>query len=326
MNARKAIETARSIAAPRTLSSQTSLLLCSGVGPNAKDSKNHREGQVYAFVPVFPHGGKHEGGYKPQERSHVGAHGVESTALRSPLVRIGACQPPEIIGDIDGSIACIAAFAGERSDVDLLLFPECFLQGYRVEPRHLRDNAIDLASPAFQDVLARLSGVQPTLVFGLIEQVGTKYYNTAFVVSRAVLECSYRKTHLTTGERLFEPGRDYRTFEVGGIGCGINICYDTNFTAAARAVASQGARVLLVPSQNMMRREDAEVWKHNHNAVRAERVRETGLWLASADVTGARDDTHVAYGPTSIMNPDTDVIAQVPLMAVGMVVATINCW
>ena len=240
-----------------------------------------------------------------------------------PNIAIGVCQPPEILGDIDRSIAWIEAFAAERDDVDLLLFPECFLQGYLVEPKHLCDNAIDLASSAFRDVLARLSGVRPTLVFGVIEQVGTKYFNTAVVVRSGVLECSYRKTHLTAGEHLFEPGTDYQTFDVSGIRCGINICYDTNFPAAARAVASQGARVLLVPSQNMMKREAAEEWKLKHNAIRAERVRETGLWLASADVTGARHDTRVAYGPTSIMNPDTDVIAQVPLMTVGMVVATI---
>ena len=225
-------------------------------------------------------------------------------------MRIGACQPPEILGDVDRSIACIEGFATERDDLDLVLFPECFLQGYLVEPAHLRDNAIDLASRAFQDVLIRLSTIQPTLVFGVIERAGANYFNTAVVVRGGVLECSYRKTHLTAGVR--------------GVRCGINICYDTNFTAAAGAVASQGARVLLVPSQNMMKREAADEWKLRHNAIRAERVRETGLWLASADVTGARDDTRVAYGPTSIMNPDADVVAQVPLMTIGMAVATID--
>ena len=239
-------------------------------------------------------------------------------------MRIGACQTPEILGDVDRSIACIEAFATERDDLDLLLFPECFLQGYLVEPAHLRDNAIDLASRAFQDVLNRLSTIQPTLVFGVIERAGANYFNTAVVVRRGVLECSYRKTHLTAGECLFEPGSDYQTFDVSGVRCGINICYDTNFTDAACAVASQGARVLLVPSQNMMKREAADEWKLRHNAIRAERVRETGLWLASADVTGSRDDTRIAYGPTSIMNPAADVVAQVPLMTIGMAVATID--
>ena len=73
-----------------------------------------------------------------------------------------------------------------------------------------------------------------------------------------------------------------------------------------------------------MKRQDARTWKCRHNAIRAERVRETGMWLVSADVTGARDASRLGYGPTSIMNPHADVVAQVPTMAVGMVVAGID--
>jgi len=74
----------------------------------------------------------------------------------------------------------------------------------------------------------------------------------------------------------------------------------------------------------MMKREAAESWKERHNAIRAERVRETGMWLVSADVTGARDETRIGNGPTSIMNPRAEVVAQVPLMTVGMVTADIH--
>ena len=183
------------------------------------------------------------------------------------------------------------------SGVDLLLFPECFLQGYLVESEHLSRYALDLTATAFQQILHRLSPIRPTLVFGVIEQSGAAYFNTAVVVRHGVLE---------------------------GVTCGINICYDTNFPEAAKAVAEQGARVLLVPSQNMMRRQAAEAWKCRHNAIRAERVRETGMWLVSADVTGARDGSRIGYGPTGVMNPQADVIAQVPIMTVGMVVAEIR--
>jgi hypothetical protein len=69
--------------------------------------------------------------------------------------------------------------------------------------------------------------------------------------------------------------------------------------------------------------EQAEDWKHRHNQIRAERVKETGMWLVSADVTGERGDTRVGLGPTSIMNPSAHVVAQVPLMETGMVVAEI---
>jgi predicted amidohydrolase len=242
------------------------------------------------------------------------------------VVRIGACQTPEILGDINRAVACVETFAAQchGEDLDLLLFPECFLQGYLVEQQHLRDHALDLASAAFQDVLTRLSRLQPTLVFGVIEQAGAAYFNTAVVVRQGVLQCTYRKTHLTTGERLFQPGSGCTTFDINGVRCGINICYDTNFADAAGALASGGARVLLVPSQNMMKREAAESWRTRHNQIRAERIRETGMWLVSADVTGARDDTRIGCGPTSIMNPRAELVAQVPLMTVGMVTADIQ--
>lgn len=241
-------------------------------------------------------------------------------------MRIGACQTPEILGDVEASLACLETFARQTSaqDVDLLLFPECFLQGYLVQPAHVSRYALDLTARPFQRIVERLAPIRPTLVFGVIEQSGSAYFNTAVILRRGVMEGIYRKTHLLAGERLFQPGTEYPTFDLNGLRFGINICYDTTFPAAAAAVASQGARLLLVPSQNMMPRQAAETWRFRHNLVRAERVRETGMWLASADVTGARDPNNVAYGPTSVMNPRTEVVAQVPTMAVGMAVASVD--
>jgi predicted amidohydrolase len=56
-----------------------------------------------------------------------------------------------------------------------------------------------------------------------------------------------------------------------GLRFGINICYDTQFAEAAAAVAGQDAQLLLVPAQNMMRRENAKQWKDLHHQIRAER-------------------------------------------------------
>lgn len=105
---------------------------------------------------------------------------------------------------------------------------------------------------------------------------------------------------------------------------GINICYDTRFARPASSVAAQGARLLLVPAQNMMRREAAAHWKDLHNRIRAERVRETGMWLVSADVTGERGEHRIACGPTTVMNPQAEVVARVPLMTAGIAVADIR--
>ena len=104
---------------------------------------------------------------------------------------------------------------------------------------------------------------------------------------------------------------------------GINICFDTQFAEAATALVAQGADVIICPANNMLRRERTEEWKDRHNAIRAERAKETGLWLISSDVTGERDN-RIAFGPTSIIHPDGSVVTQVPLLEIGMVVADVK--
>jgi 5-aminopentanamidase len=242
------------------------------------------------------------------------------------VVRIGACQTPEILGDVDAAVACIRGFCeqAEPEGADLLLFPECFLQGYLVIGSHVRRHALDLGSARFRSVAASLADVEPVLVVGVIERSGGRLYNSAVVLEHGQVSGVYRKTHLVPGEMIFSAGDKYPVFEVKGLRYGISICHDTRFADAAARIAGQGARVLLVPAQNMMRRQVAETWKPRHNQIRAERVRETGMWLVSADVTGERWDTHVGYGPTSVMNPSGEVVAQVPLMEAGVVIIQIK--
>ena len=41
--------------------------------------------------------------------------------------------------------------------------------------------------------------------------------------------------------------------------------------------------------------------------------------MLSSDVTGERDD-RVSYGPTALLNPQGEVVAQVPLLQPGLIV------
>jgi predicted amidohydrolase len=241
-------------------------------------------------------------------------------------LRVGACQTPEILADPDAALACIEDFArqGAEHNVDLLLFPECFLQGYLVEADHVSRHALDLGSPEFAAVLQRLEPIKPTVVVGVIETEQGRYFNTAAVITGGRLVGRYRKTRLMPGETVFDPGDSYPTFVQGAVRYGINICSDTQFPEPAAQVAAQGAQVLLVAAQNMLRRPVAEQCKNLHHSMRADRARETGMWLVSADVTGMRGDARIAYGPTSVISPQGDIVTQVPLMTTGMVVAEIG--
>jgi 5-aminopentanamidase len=240
-------------------------------------------------------------------------------------MRIGACQTPEILGDVDAALLVVQDFArqADAAAIDLLLFPECFLQGYLVT-KHVRNYALDLDSSSFGTVLSQLAPLRQMLVFGVIERAGGHYYNTAVVIAGGRLVGRYRKTFLVSGESLFTPGGSYPVFDCAGVRFGINICYDTQHPQAAAAVAAAGAQVLLVPAQNMMRRAKAFWWQDRHNEIRGRRARETGMWLASADVTGERDGTHLGLGPTGFLNPTGEMVSQVPPGVPGMVITDVS--
>lgn len=237
------------------------------------------------------------------------------------MPRIAAAQTPEFREDVDAALAYATATIADAQaqGADLLVFPEGYLQGYLTDEPLARRHALDLASPAFDAILARLPTTGPTIVMGLIEEDAGALFNTAVVIAQGQLQGRYRKTHLLGREQLFTPGTDSPVFEAAGVKFGINICYDTNFPEAARKVADTGATLLVCPANNMMKRPTAEHWRDRHNPARGDRCRETGLWLISADVTGQRDGA-IAWGPTAVLDPRGEVAAQLPLERPGLLV------
>jgi len=234
--------------------------------------------------------------------------------------KVAACQVPDIKENIDASLEWIERFAKQADDkgISLVCFPECFLQGYLTDEQSAKKYAVNLASATFKTILQRLTKYKPLIVFGLIEQDNDDLFNTAVVIKDGELFGKYRKTHLLDGERVFKAGSEYPVFQINDLTFGINICYDTQFSEAAENVAQQGATLILCPANNMMRYETAEKFKHLHHEMRIERVNETKVWLVSADVTGERNG-RISYGPTSAINPNGQVVEQVPLMETGMI-------
>jgi predicted amidohydrolase len=235
--------------------------------------------------------------------------------------RIAAAQTPEFRNDIEGALGHLVDTAEQAhaAGASLVCFPEGFLQGYLTEEWSAGAAAIDLSSSAFESVLSKLPENGPMLIFGLIEVDDGRLFNTAVVVHRRTLIGRYRKAHLLSRERCFSAGCAPTVFQVNGLRFGINICYDTNFTTAAQDIAALGASLIVCPANNMLPQKAAEKWKNLHNAIRAQRCQESGLWLISADVTGVRDGW-VSWGPTAVITPKGEVAAQLPLGLPGLLV------
>ena len=240
-------------------------------------------------------------------------------------MRVAACQVPDVRDDVPRALEivseqCAAAYA---SAADVVLFPECFLQGYFTDRASVERLAVDPGGAAFEPVRAISRRIPVVIVIGLIERTVDACHNAAVVLKDGEVIARYRKSALLPGEQgAFDPGSESPVLEIGDRRVGFNICYDLQFTELAAQVADQGGEVLLCPCNNMLRTEGAEAWKDQHNAIRADRCRESGLWLVSSDVTGERDG-RISYGPTAVIDPDGVVVDQVPLSTEGMLIADI---
>lgn len=233
---------------------------------------------------------------------------------------------PEIRNDMVRAVSLMSACAleAEWCGADLVCFPECFLQGYDIRSEHVDSAAVEIGSPAFGEALRSLRSIAPVVVFGLIERDGGLLYNSALAIQRGKVIARYRKTHLLKGEgRVFERGDGSPVFDVQGTKVGINICYDLSFSSSVENAAASGATLLACPCNNMMPRDLAEEWKTRHNEIRSRHAKEHGLWIVSSDITGQRGEW-ISYGPTAVINPSGVVVAQVPLLESGMVVAEIH--
>ena len=88
------------------------------------------------------------------------------------------------------------------------------------------------------------------IVAGVYERSGKIVYNTSVLVDRdGKLVGKYRKTHLPREEweSGITPGDEYPVFDTDFGKVGMMICWDLQFPEPARAMAAQGAEVILLP-------------------------------------------------------------------------------
>ena len=85
---------------------------------------------------------------------------------------------------------------------------------------------------------------------GILEREGPAVYNTAVLIGRdGNVAGKYRKVYIprTEMEHGITPGSDYPVFETDFGVVGLMICWDVAFADPARALASRGAEVILMP-------------------------------------------------------------------------------
>ncbi|MCX7603211.1 MAG: carbon-nitrogen hydrolase family protein [Bryobacteraceae bacterium] len=128
---------------------------------------------------------------------------------------------------------------------------------------------------------------------GIYERDGRAVYNTAVLVDReGRVAGRYRKVYLPREEveRGLTPGHAWPVFDTDFGRVGMMICYDVFFPDPARALAAQGAELILLP-----------IWGGDETLAAARAI-ENRVFLAASGYDH----------PTYIMDPDGKRVAQAP--------------
>ncbi len=142
------------------------------------------------------------------------------------------------------------------------------------------------------------------VVAGIYEREGPAIYNTAVLIDRAGnVAGKYRKVYLPREEveAGLTPGSDYPVFRTDFGTVGMMICYDVFFADPARALATKGAEVILMP-----------IWGGDETLAKARAIENSVFLIASG------------YDhPTYVMDPDGERLA-VALKPGDAAIATID--
>lgn len=243
--------------------------------------------------------------------------------MAAKTYRAAVVQTLAALGDLDENIRLLRHYTAEavRQGAKLVVFPECMNTGYLFDsPEHCRELAEPVDGRYVQAMadLAKKYGIHIASGFTELDRPAGKVYNTGLLLdARGELAVHYHKQFLAT--------HDQNWFEFGVRGCpvadtelgriGLLICFDGRIPEIARALALQGAEVI-VDMANFFAMDQAEMWV-------PARAYENGIWFVAATKAGVERSIYYPGG-SMIVAPTGEVKARLPYDVHGVVSAEID--
>ncbi|MGW6460415.1 nitrilase-related carbon-nitrogen hydrolase [Streptomyces sp. NPDC055078] len=250
-------------------------------------------------------------------------------------LRVALAQLTPHPADIAADLARLEDIVGAHPEAELIVFPELFLGGYRLDS--VREVALDPHGEVMGRVRAVAARWRTAVVVGFTESVGTGggsalrdsalgdgtggggalrgstgtrtdtggvANSLACVDSDGSLVDVYRKTHLFDREREhFAAGDRLGVVELAGVRVGPLICFDIEFPEPARTLALDGAQLLVGVAANM------EPYEADHELASRARALDNRLPLVYVNRTG-RQAPYTFTGRSRVVAPDGSVVLQ----------------
>jgi 5-aminopentanamidase len=218
-------------------------------------------------------------------------------------MKVAALQVP--LGSVAGDALTLIrrrADQCEAEDVRILCCPEAVVGGLADYARDPFKTAVPTSG--ILTFLGPVAGARLTVIVGFTELSSDGgLYNSAAVLRHGTLVGVYRKRHPAIRRSVYRAGKDSPVFHADAVCFGILICYDSTFRGLGAELASLGARVLFIPTNNALPASTAPT-----EIVAAARLcdvalaSENGCWVVRSDVAGVVDSLQ-AEGSSAITSP-----------------------
>ena len=233
---------------------------------------------------------------------------------------VSAIQMKCILKDKQANLEHAAEFikiAAERGS-DLIVLPELFSTGYRVEDADA-ELAESIPGETTLWMQRQSEKYNAYITGGIIEKAAEgKIYDTAVITGPDNYLFKYRKMHLWGAEPpRFSRGDELKIAELPFVKAGLLICYEIGFPEQARVLAQKGAEVIIYVSAFGKAR--AYAW----DIASRSRALENGVFVIACNRCGNDIDTEFC-GLSRIVAPDTAILAGTGIDNETVVTAVIN--
>jgi predicted amidohydrolase len=246
------------------------------------------------------------------------------------LLKIGLAQIDCRLGDVEGNAERHLDWMARAREagVDLLVFPELSLTGYRL--LHLTPRvALPPGSPVLRR-LAEAAGPMRVLLGFVEEGESGVLHNSAVLLSEGEPVLVHRKLYLPTygifqEERFFGAGRRLEPVSLPWGKAGVLICEDLWHPELARRLAVAGVKLLLVPSV-APGRIGAGVLPESHEAwetlTRATALLNT-CWVVYCNRVGWEEGSFYPGG-SHVLRPGGEIAGRAPILEEHLLIAEID--
>ncbi|HEX2020323.1 MAG TPA: nitrilase-related carbon-nitrogen hydrolase [Aurantimonas sp.] len=237
-------------------------------------------------------------------------------------MKVAAFQLDAALGSQDARLAEIEAGMARAAEAgaDLAVFPELAPTGYGAGA------AITDGASAPAESLAPLQAMverhRTAMVIGSAFAAEGRPVNAAAALRPGMAPALYAKRRLYGDyeKELFEAGTaEPPIVDIGGLACGMLVCFDVEFPELVRALALRGADAVIVPTA-LPRSAGARFIAERLVPVRAF---ENQVFLVYADHCG-RDGLFAYQGLSSIVAPDGSLLASADDQAATMLLADLD--